>query len=86
MYIDSRVWRPGPGDGDSEEPRRRRTYDIPWRGIRWTLVVVWLFAASLVTSSGLAAAGFSYAGLLIAFWRLFAWVGEASGGLNDHKQ
>src|SRR5262245_52299693 len=51
MYIDSRVWRPGPGDGDSEEPPRRE-FDIPWRGIGWTLVVVWLFIASLVTTSG----------------------------------
>ena len=49
-------------------------------------MVVWLFAASLATSSGLAAAGLSYLGLLIAFWRLFAWVGEAAGGLNEHKQ
>jgi hypothetical protein len=86
MYIDSRVWRPGPGDGDSEEPSRRRTYDIPWRGIGWTLVVIWLFAASLVTTSNLAAAALAYVGLLVAAWRLCAWVGESGGGLRDHKQ
>jgi hypothetical protein len=85
MYIDSRVWRPGPGDGDSEEPPRR-AYDVPWRGIGWTLVVVWLFVASLVTTSGLAAAILSYAGLIVAFWRLFTWLGDTAGGMHDHKQ
>ena len=86
MYIDSRVWRPGPGDGDPEEPHPRRDLDIPWRGIGWTLVIVWLFVASLVTTSGIAAAALSWTGVLIAFWRGAAWLGRNLDGMHDHKQ
>jgi hypothetical protein len=87
MFIDSRVWRPGRGDGDEEEPPQpRREYDIPWRAIGWTLVIVWLFIASSVTGSDLLAAGLAYTGVLIAFWRGFAWLGRTMNGMHDHKQ
>jgi hypothetical protein len=86
MFIDSRVWRPGPGDGDPDEPRPRREHDIPWGAIRWTLVVAWLFAASVVVPSGLAAAGLAYVGVLIAMWRGFVWLSSNGSGMHDHKQ
>jgi len=86
VYIDSRAWRPGPGGDDSEEPPRRRAFDLPWRAIGWTLLVVWLIAASLATSSGPLAAALAYAALLIAVWRGLGWLGRTTGGLRDHKQ
>ena len=87
MYIDSRVWKPGPGDGDGEgdQPRRRRAQDVPWRAIGWTLVILWLIAASLVTSSGPLAAVLAYVGVMIGAWRGLRWMSSA-GGLHDHKQ
>jgi hypothetical protein len=87
MFIDDRVWRPGPGsNGDPDEPRPRREYDIPWRGIGWTLVIVWLLVASRVTSSGPLAAGLAYTGVLIAIWQGVGWMGRNSTGMREHKQ
>ena len=86
MFIDSRVWRPGPGDGDPEEPPRRREPDIPWSAIGWTFVVAWLFAASCVVDTPLVGAGLAYAGLLIALWRGSVWLGHNVNGMHDHKQ
>ena len=86
MLIDDRVWRPGPGGGDADEPPPRREYDIPWRGIGWTLAIAWLFIASWVTSSGLLAAALAYAGVLIAIWQGVGWLGRNSTGMRDHKQ
>jgi hypothetical protein len=86
MFIDSRVWRPGPGDGDPEEPPARREHDIPWRAIGWTVVIVWLFVASGFVESGLVAAGLAYAGVMIAVWRGFVWLGRNVNGMSDHKQ
>jgi hypothetical protein len=84
MYIDDRVWRPGPGD--PEEPPSRREYDIPWRGIGWTLVITWLFIASWVTTSSLLGAGLAYGGLLIAVWQGAGWLGRNSTGMRDYNQ
>ena len=86
MLIDDRVWRPPPGGGDPDERPPRREYDIPWRGIGWTLVIAWLFIASWVTSSGLLAAGLAYGGVLIAIWRGVGWLGRNSTGMRDHRQ
>ena len=86
MLIDDRVWRPPPGGGEPDETPPRREYDIPWSGIVWTLVVVWLCIASWVSSSGLLAAGLAYAGVLIAIWRGVGWMGRNSTGMRDHRQ
>jgi len=87
MLIDDRVWRPPPGGGgDPDERPPRREYDIPWSGIGWTLVVVWLFAASQVVSSGLLSAGLAYGGVMIAIWRAVGWLGRNASGMRDHRQ
>lgn len=87
MLIDARVWRPGSGgDGDPAEPPRRRALDVPWRAIGWTLVVIWLMVASVVSTSSLLGAGFAFAALTIAAWRGSRWMGDVSGGLREHRQ
>jgi hypothetical protein len=82
MFIESGAG--GPWEPD-EEPAGRGPIWIPWKLIGWSAVVLWLFAASLVTQ-GIVAAALAWIAVVVASWRGSRLLGSRTGGLRDYKQ
>jgi hypothetical protein len=80
MLVESGAGRP---DRPEDEPARGR--EIPWSAIGWTAVVVWLLAASLVTT-GIGSVALGWAALLVVGWRVSRMLGGDTGGMRDYKQ
>jgi hypothetical protein len=85
MYIDSRVWRPGPGGGDEPPPRDPWPKRVHWATLRWGAALVWLFGAGMVTPDP-AGAGIAWLALVVATWRIFGWLGRDADALREHRQ